>query len=177
MEVEEAIRKRSSIRRYQDREVDQQDLLEILEAGRWAPSAVNRQPWHFIVIEDQGKRERLSGLAKFGKFIKDAPVFILGCGDVERAPDRYIMDVCIALEHMVLMATSLGLGSCWIGTMDKEAIREMLDIPSEFNIVAGLTLGHLLEGQDPLAEELGSGSRRPLEEIVSRERFGRPFGS
>jgi nitroreductase len=120
MNVMDAVRVRRSIRAYQDRPVEDEKLLKVLEAGRLAPSARNLQDWKFIVVRDENKRQRLSVMAMDQSFVAQAPVVIVACG----TDTKYIMtcglytypiDVAIAVDHMSLEAADLGLGTCWVG--------------------------------------------------------------
>jgi len=172
MEVLEAIRKRHSVRAYMAQEIPAEKLDMILEAGRLAPSAGNIQPWHFVVVTNREKRRMLSK-GRFAKFLAESPVVIVGCGDKASSPNWYVVDTTIALQNMVLTATSEGLGTCWVGSFDENQVRGLLSIPEKFRIVALLALGYP-------GEELNLGSkvlhlfrrRRKIDKIVSLEVFG-----
>ena len=117
MDIMEAIKSRRSIRSYQDRPVEQDKLNLILEAGRLAPSARNLQDWRFVVVQDKDKRQELSAAARGQAFVAQAPVVIAACGTETEyvmtcGQHCYPIDVTIAMDHMSLMATDLGLGSC-----------------------------------------------------------------
>ena len=131
VDIFDAIRQRKSVRSYAPTPVSEKVLVRILEAARLAPSAVNFQPWHFVVVEDQGKRIRIAGGCKYGKFITESPVVIVGCGNKKGSPKWHVVDTTIALEHLVLAATTLELGTCWIGSFDNEDLREMLMLPQK----------------------------------------------
>lgn len=170
MEVFEAVQKRRSVRQYSSTPVPERTLGRVLEAGRLAPSAKNVQPWHFVVVRDQEKRERLSK-GKYAKFLKGVPVVIVGCGNREESPDWYAVDTAIAMHQMLLTATGEGLGTCWVGSFDQEDVRDALGVPEKFKIVAMLALGYP-------KEDGFSGTRRPrkeLEEVASEEQFGTPW--
>jgi nitroreductase len=172
MEVLEAIRKRHSVRAYIAKEIPAEILDRILEAGRLAPSAGNIQPWHFVVVTNQQTRNMLSK-GRFAKFLTESPVVIVGCGNRKSSPNWYVVDTTIALQNMVLTATSEGLGTCWIGSFDENQVRKILGIPEKFRVVALLALGYP-------REELDLGSkvlhlfrrRRKIDRIVSLEVFG-----
>jgi len=173
LDIFDTIRQRKSLRSYASTPVSEEVLVRILEAARLAPSAVNFQPWHFVVVEDQRKRTRIAGGCKYGKFIAESPVVIVGCGNKKVSPKWHIVDTTIALEHLVLAATALELGTCWIGSFDSGDLREMLTLPQEYEIVALVALGYPREKTKPVAESLPVGRRRKkLEEIVSRETYG-----
>ena len=139
MEVFEAIQNRHSVRSYLSDEVPIKKLKKILEAARLAPSAGNIQPWHFIVVSDQQKRKKLSK-GRYAKFLVESPIVIVGCGDRRASPNWHLVDTTIAIQNMVLTATSEGLGTCWIGSFSEGQVRKLLDIPERFRVVALLAL-------------------------------------
>ncbi len=170
VDIFDAIRQRSSVRSYAPTPVSEEVIVRILEAARLAPSAANIQPWHFIVVEDKEKRTRIAGGCRYGKFIAESPVVIVGCGNKKVSPKWHVVDTTIALEHLVLAATALELGTCWIGSFDNDDLREMLMLPQEYEIVALIALGYPREKTKPMADNLRVGRpRKKLEEIVSRE--------
>jgi nitroreductase len=173
MDVFEAIKIRKSVRAYDSRLIPNEILLRILEAGRLAPSAGNIQPWHFVVVSDGEKRKRLAH-ARYAKFLAESPVVIVGCGDQKASPRWYMIDVTIALEHIVLTATNEGLGTCWIGSFNEDEIREMLKIPENFRVVALLAIGYSRKKFDLAGKLLHFVRRRKkLKKIVSFEEFGK----
>ena len=173
MDVFEAIKIRKSVRAYDSRLIPNEILLRILEAGRLAPSAGNIQPWHFVVVSDGEKRKRLAQ-ARYAKFLAESPVVIVGCGDQKASPRWYMIDVTIALEHIVLAATNEGLGTCWIGSFSEDEIREMLKIPENFRVVALLAIGYSRKKFDLAGKLLHLIRRRKkLKKIASFEEFGK----
>ena len=163
----DAIRQRKSVRSYAPTPVSEKVLVRILEAARLAPSADNIQPWHFVVVRDKEKRTRIAGGCKWGKFITESPVVIIGCGNKKASPDWYVVDTSIALEHLVLAATASELGTCWIGDFDSEDLRKMLMLPEEYEIVALIALGYAHDKTVAVARPT-----KNLEEIVSRGTYG-----
>ena len=169
MEVMEAIKKRYSVRKYADREIDDETLLKIMEAARLAPSAKNRQEWKFIIIRDRAKKEKMVEVAKGQEFVKEASAIIAGvstemsytmtCG----VPARHI-DIAIAMEHIALAATSYGLGTCWIGAFYQDKAKELLKVPENCEVVAIMTLGYPEGGQ-------GEKIRKSIDEIICYEEF------
>ena len=159
--VLKAIRDRTSVFRFKEDPVTDEQLNMVLEAGRWAPSYANSQPWTFIVVRDDSKRNALEkvvqriALARRGSIgmtspgIGDAPVVIAVAVDPWRDSRHYIEAGAIAAQNMALMAGSLGLGMFWAGVFDVEArhrsiegkIKKLLGIPKEMRIVALLPLG------------------------------------
>jgi nitroreductase len=136
------LRTRRSIRRYENKAISNTVLREILEAAQQAPSAANRQPYHFIVVTDDDLKRALSkGL--WNRFIKDAPVTLVGCADTNGLTGKWaVIDTTIALQNMVIAAWSLGVGSCWIGDFKEERVKAKLHIPEKWKVVALLTLGY-----------------------------------
>jgi nitroreductase len=162
MEFKKVIEKRRSIRKYKNKPIPKETILEILEAARNAPSAAHRQPWHFIVVEDKNKIEKLAKQA----WAADAPVMIVGLADQEASPGWCLNDLGIAFEHLVLAATNLGLGTCWMGQSNREElVRDILDIPEKYKVVALTPLGESDETPSPK-------ERKSLEDIVSWEKYG-----
>jgi nitroreductase len=117
-------------------------------------------------------RGKLAKNARFGKFIKESPVVIVACGDTENSSKWYMVDTAIAVQQMVLMATAEGVGSCWIGSMDKSDVSELLSIPEKWEVVAMLTLGYPRKKTDLGAKIIGAHRRKSLDEITSWELFG-----
>ena len=162
--VLEVIKKRQSVRSYQDKEIPEKILQQILEAGRLAPSANNRQPWKFIVVKDKDLRKKLVPACKNQKFIWEASVIIVGCATnlnykMGNGEYSYPIDLAIALDHISLQATSLGLGSCWIGTFYQDQVKKILDVPEEVRVVALMPVRYpkelgLKSGRKPLSENI-----------------------
>jgi len=171
MKVFEAVQSRRSVRAYEPKSIPEEVLLKILESGRLAPSASNRQPWHFIVVKDPEKRKVLSE-GKYAHFLAETPVVIVGCGDAELSPRWYAVDVTIALQQMVLTATEEGIGTCWIGSFDEEPVRKCLKVPERFKVVAMLAVGYPKDKLDLKALLIKSKNRKTLKEITSKEEFG-----
>jgi nitroreductase len=163
---------RRSIRHYRPDPVPDAAIDRILEAGRWAPSANNLQPWAFIVVRDNVVRDQVARYARYfaptPPPLVEAPLLIVLCGIVrDRIYHEYLNgDVGMAALQMMLQAKSLGLGSCWIGSLDRDAISGLLRIPDYYEIVSVLTIGYPVE--EPEAPP-----RRPLQEIVHYDLYGR----
>jgi len=164
MSVMETIKARRSIRSYKDQPVEEEKLRTILEAGRLAPSANNAQDWKFVVVRDAATRQKLIQAAKNQAFVGEAPVVIAACGT---APTRVMscghqscpVDLAIAVDHMSLAATELGLGCCWVCAFDQEAAREVLGIPDSVSVVTLLPLGYA-------AAPGGNPRRKDFDEVV-----------
>jgi len=152
---------RRSIRRYEDKDLPEEVLQQILEAGRQAPSAVNRQPFRFIVVNDHDLLKNLCDNL-INRFVKHAPIVIVGCADVKSllTGKWAIVDTSIAMQNMVIAAWALGIGSCWIGGCNEKEIKKLLKIPDKWKFVALLTLGYPAEQPKPRR-------KRQLEQIFS----------
>ena len=168
MHVMEAIRRRHSVRSYQDKEIPQIILDCILEAGRLAPSAKNLQEWRFIVVRNKDTKQKLMKAAKGQAFVGQAPVVIACCAVTDNHMMTcgqlcYPIDLAIAIDHMVLKATEEGLGTCWIGAFFEEEAKKILHIPDNVRIVELLALGYSQE-QEPRKK-----NRLSLREVVMYE--------
>jgi nitroreductase len=167
--VLEAIKKRQSVRSYRDKKIQEDELQQVLEAGRLAPSACNNQPWKFIVVKDKNLKEKLIPACKNQKFVGEASVVIVGCAinpsyRMSNGKYSYSIDLAIALDHMSLEAASLGLGTCWIGAFYQDQVKEILGVPEDVRIVALMPVGY--------PKELGSKTgRKPLSEIVCYDKY------
>ncbi|MCR4391985.1 MAG: nitroreductase family protein [Candidatus Acetothermia bacterium] len=168
MDVTEAIKRRRSVRKYTGDPVTEDDVRTVLTAAIWAPSAGNAQPWRFIVVRDRALREGLVGAAHGQRFLAEAPLVIVVCADLLRAQRAYgergvtlycLQDTAAAIQNMLLAATSLGLGSCWVGAFDEAKASELLGLPSGLRPVALIPLGRFKEPSPPR-------ERRPLTEVV-----------
>ena len=163
-EVLRTIRSRRTIRRFKSDPVEDEKLQAILDAGRWAPSFSNLQPWRFIVIKDQKLKNALDKAARESVLhlgINEAPVIILVCVDRRIDPLHAIEAGAAATQNMTLAATSLGLGAGWIGIWGTEAeasIRKIFKLPETVRAVSLLPLG--------IPDESPEGQRKPIEEFM-----------
>lgn len=168
MDIYQAMQARYSVRAYQDREVEQEKLDRVLDAGRIAPSARNAQAWKFVVARDGQLRENMAKAAEQPLLAK-APVVIAA---VATDPERIMrcgirsapIDLAIAIDHMTLAATAEGLGTCWIGSFDQDACCNLLDVPPAAQIIELLVLGYP-------ADEPKAKPRKDLSEVVCYETF------
>ena len=172
MNVIEAIKKRCSVRSYQDRFIEKEKVDKILEAARLAPSASNRQEWRFVVVQDRAIRQRLMKAAKNQAFVGEAPVVIACCAKADNhimtcGQMCYPIDVAIAIEHMALEATEEGLGTCWVGAFYEDQVKEILGIPQDVRVVELLVLGY------PAKPSSAHKDRLSIEEIVMYERWSK----
>lgn len=168
MTVFDAISDRRSIRAYRDVPVEEEKLNRVLEAGRLAPSARNKQAWRFIVVRDKNKRQALSKACCNQGFVAQAPVTLVICANqVENmrcGQNARTVDCSIALSFMVLQAAELGLGTCILGAFEEDKVRAVLAIPDEYMIVTVTPLGYP-------SEAVEKRPRKGLDEIVSYDAF------
>jgi nitroreductase len=166
----EVARNRYSCRKYDPRPVEEEKLMQVLEAGRTAPSAVNFQPWHFYVILEKGALERFQS-AYHRDWFRTAPCVIVICIDHDRSwkrksdgKDHGDIDAAIATDHMTLQATELGLATCWVCNFDTGRARELLSLSRQLEPVVILPLGYPLDQADPGRH---SEKRKPLTEMIT----------
>lgn len=162
--------KRYSVRKYEDKKVEKEKILEILEAARIAPSATNAQPWHFIVLTEDELKQKIAQVYPRDWFAK-APVIIVACGDHSKSwkrkdgKDHCDVDIAIAVDHITLAAADLGLGTCWVCAFDAKLCHKILGLPDNLEPIALIPLGY------PLEEGAPTKNRNSLEEIVSWEKY------
>ena len=169
MDTMEAIMERRSIRQYKADPIPRDDLLQILEAGRQAPSAANRQPWHFIVVEDPAQRRRVAAVCGNQTWMAEAPCILIAVGRPDVNAKWYRVDVAIALQTMVLAARSLGYGTCWIGAFEPDELKEVCGVPENLDIVACTPLGVPAVVPAPR-------NRKPWAELFSFDSYGKAMG-
>jgi nitroreductase len=183
MDLMKVIQERRSIRKYKDTPVPDETIREVLEAARRSPSWTNSQVWRFIVVKDQSTKERLQETLRLTnparQAIVEAPIVICiaaqrgrsGFSRGEAATDKgdwFMFDCGIAMEHIVLSAWNFGLGTVHVGLFDAKTADKILQVPEGYNIVEMTPLGYFDEipGQTP---------RKPMEEIVFLDTFGKPL--
>ena len=157
MALLDLLKHRKSVRDFLDRPVEREKIMMCLEAARVAPSASNSQPWKFIVIDDIQLKHKLcdaafSGIYSINTFCKTAPVivvvisekskFLARIGGIFRGTKYYLIDIGVAVEHFVLEAEDLGLGTCWIGWFNERAVKQILTIPQHKKIDILIALGY-----------------------------------
>lgn len=151
MDALEAIFTRRSIRRYTDEPVSADDLKVILEAGMNAPSANNRQPWHYIVVDDRSKFNDIMIFHPYSKMLAQAPVAILVCGDTTISDTYWEQDCSAATENILLAARALNLGSVWMGVYPNEqrvlGIKALFDLPKHIEPLNIIAIGHPAENK------------------------------
>jgi len=162
----EIIKTRRSIREYSDKPISKDCLEKIIEAGRFAATARDIQPWEFIIITNYDTLKKISSLADNGRFIAQAKACIaVFCTDTK----YYLEDGCAATENILLAATSLGIGSCWVAGDKKPyclEVNKLLNVPTSFKLVSLISLGY------PRSPDFFRVARkRDLKEIIHWEKF------
>ncbi len=168
-----AIATRRSVRNFEDTPVEEEKLTRCLEAARLAPSWANKQCWSFVVIQG---RQNVENLGIVPMNIKNAPSLIVACADPEKsgnmdAKPYYMVDVAIAVEHIILEAWEQGLGTVWVGGFRESKVRKALGIPENIRVVALVPIGYPA-GRDTIGMSLAKkilgfgNSRKELKEIV-----------
>ncbi len=170
MEFEQVIQDRYSARNFKNREVAKETLLKLLEQAHLAPSAVNYQPWHFVVVTERKKLEELF-MAYNRPWFRTAPVVIAACTDRKSSwkrpsdqKDFGDVDVAIAVDHLTLAATNMGLGTCWVCNFDPAIVRNALQLPAHIDPLALVPVGY------PLGE-IAEKKRKITDSIVSWETY------
>jgi nitroreductase len=168
MTVLEAIKKRYSCRSYQAKKIEQEKLDKLLEAARLAPSAKNMQDWRFVVVTDEEIKSQVAGTTNRPEVFGKAGAIIVACSNSD-----YVMqcgqaigpiDVSIALEHISLQATELGLATCWIGSFKTEKVRNILGIPDDINIIELMAVGYP-------ADSAKQPNRLSIDEIICYDKW------
>jgi nitroreductase len=177
MDLFEAIFDRRSVRKFLEKPVEEEKVLKILDAARWAPSAGNTQDWEFIVVRDKMKRFQLSEAALGQYWIANAQVIIIVCSKTSKLMRIYgdigestysVMDVILASQNMLLAAHALGLGACFIPTIDFGSVKRILGIPDSVRVYAIIPIGYA-------AEKPNAPHRMGLETFVYFEEYGKTW--
>jgi nitroreductase len=170
MDFLDLVRERYSVRAYKSQPVEDEKLKQVLEAARLAPTAANRQPIRILVVETQGREDELRRIYGQEWFV-GAPLVLCICGiDAEgwvRSHDgkSYLdVDAAIVMDHLILAATALDLGTCWIAAFNPDAARKVLDLPEGVEPIIFTPLGYPDTGP-------GAKKRKPLSEIVKHDRW------
>ena len=183
MKFDHILEKRISVRSYDSRPIDKKDIIAICEAARLAPSACNSQTWRFIAVTDRQSIRKICHEAMRrvipNRWIEQVPLLIIGCSQLDIIANRigsrvtgieyYQIDLGIAMEHMVLKATELGLGTCWIGWFNEEKLKKILNIPKKIKVSAMLAIGY------PKEEPSKKRSRKPINKILFSDKWEKSF--
>ena len=163
IEILSLIKTRRSIRKFQKTPVEKEKIDKCLEAARWAPSASNKQPWEFLLVTNEETKKELAKLAKFGKFVGEAPLVFVPITNPEIHDTYHASDTAMATLQFMLMAHAQGLATCWSAVYGKEfagSIKELLKIPQNLNVLALIAVGYSALDKDPIS------LRKNLENIV-----------
>lgn len=140
---------RRSTRKFQDKGIPEAMITDLLEAAMAAPSAMAKDPWHFIVVRERATLDKLTDILPNGKMLRQAPVALVVCGDISMAHDQLesylLQDLSAAVENILLAANGLGLGSCWLGVHPRpdrmSGVRELFQLPDSIIPMCGIALG------------------------------------
>jgi len=157
--------RRRSVRAFAPTPMPEADLRTILEAVQQAPSAANRQPLHFIVVRDPDQKRRVAAAAANQHWLAQADVIFIAVGFPTQSQRWYVVDASIAMQNMVIAATALGYGTCWIGAFSEEAIREVVGLPPEARVVALSPVGRPAESPE-------ARPRKSFDQLFSYDRYG-----
>ena len=164
MNLREVFEKRKSIRKFTGEPIKEEQIKLIMEAAQIAPSASNKQPYKFIVIKNDEFKKVLRKKAVPQRFIEKAAVIFVALGNKKEAEYFYKVDIGIVVQHMALQAAELGLGSCWMGAIKRDELRELLKVPNDWEIVILLAVG--IPDQDPPAR-----ARKSLDKLFVNDSF------
>ncbi len=155
MDAMQAIMTRRSIRKYTGEAVTDEQVETLLRAAMAAPSAANKQPWHFVVVRDQELREAFTEFHPHAAMLKEASVGVLVCGDTELGLEGgyWVQDCSAALENLLLAANALGLGAVWLGIMPRAErvtqARALFGLPDHVVPLGMVSVGHPAEAKEP----------------------------
>ncbi|KKG07339.1 nitroreductase [Methanosarcina sp. 2.H.A.1B.4] len=170
--VIDTILNRRSVREFTDRPISKEEINTILNAGRWAPSGLNNQPWRFIVVRNPETIHKLSECTHYSSIIAGAPLLIAAFLDTEHSYNRTkdIQAIGASIQNMLLACCELGLGAVWLGEIlnQSEKVNSIIECPSKLELMAVLAIG------EPVSKERTS-TRKALSEIVFEEKYGQKW--
>ncbi|MEM2137263.1 MAG: nitroreductase family protein [Candidatus Methanomethylicia archaeon] len=174
MDIIEVIKGRRSVRKFKiGVKIPKEDLMRILETAVYAPSAGNRQPWEFIIVEEEENKAKIAMAAYHQTWITEAPTIIVVCANEDRSASRYgergrtlycIQDTAAAIQNILLTAHGMGYGTCWVGAFNEEEVRRILSIPIGVRPIAIIPIGR--PDEKPIAP-----SRIPIERLIHHEKY------
>ena len=170
MSIDKLFLQRKSVRSFSNKEIEKETLLELLNAARMAPSAVNYQPWRFFICtSDEMKQRIVESYPR--KWFESAPLYIVACADKSQSwkrasdnKDHGDIDVAIAITHLMLKATELGLGTCWVCNFDAKILEEALNLDNVLEPVAIIPIGY--PSEDASIEAKQPKNRKSIEEFT-----------
>lgn len=170
MDYNSLLTQRYSCRNYRTTPLSRQQILDVLEGARLAPSACNFQPWTFVVVTDPEVKNQILAISR--PAFRQAPALIVSCGHHDKAwhrpadgKDHTDVDISIAVEHICLSAANLGLGTCWVCNFDVPATSRALGLPENVEPIALIPIGY------PADETVPEKNRKTLQDIVRWEHF------
>ncbi|HUS99019.1 MAG TPA: nitroreductase family protein [Candidatus Thermoplasmatota archaeon] len=180
MEFIDVIRARTSVRQFSEKSIQDEKIIYVLECARLAPSWENKQCWRFVVVKNKETIEQIAKTSIINRWLRTAPVLIVACADPTESGTKnfieyFTVDVSIALEQLILAATDLGLGTCWIAGFNEEKIKELLEVPKRIRVVALTPLGYPKEKKsvnERITQVLlKAKKRKTLDEIVHHDHW------
>jgi len=168
METGQAVSQVITVREYDSsKKIGQDWIKRIIDAGRMTASARNKQPWWFVSITDRKLLQKVADLSPSGRHIANAAFAVVIVTDPQNR--WHEIDSTRAVQNMTVVAWDLGLGNSWVGTIDREKVKDLLKIPQNLNILTVLPFGF------PTKNYLGKKRRKPFEEVAFRDYFGTNF--
>lgn len=158
MEVFDCIRTRRSVRKYKDKDVPWDNIVEIMQSAKYAPYAGNVMNLKLVVVKNEDKRKAIAEACTQQYWMQDAPIHIVVVGEPEKAERYYgvrgvrlytIQGIAASIQNMLLTAHSLGLGACWVGAFDEDEIRRLCNLPENVNVQGIVTIGYADESPEP----------------------------
>ncbi len=165
--VFEAVRTVLAVREYDDRQIPDDVLHRILEAGRLSASSMNRQPWHFVLVRERGALEELGRRVRTGPYIEGAAAAVVVA--YEKASRFGVSDASRAVQSMVLTAWAEGVGSNWTGFTGLREVAEQVRLPEEYDVLAVIPFGY---PRHPIGR--GHKNRKDTDQVISDGSFGNP---
>ena len=166
-QVYEAVRTVIAVREYQDKDVPDEVLRRVVEAGHLTASGSNAQPWHFILVRERDGLRKLGSLIRTGPYVGGAAAAVIVA--YEKKNSLAVSDASRAIQSMILAAWGDGVGSNWSGWVGMDNVRKEFGLPDSYDVIAVVPLGY------PRRKGIGKKRRKPFHEVVSAERFGTPF--
>jgi len=164
MDALQAIKERRSVRSFESRAVPRQIVEDLIDCGRLAATAINLQPWEFVVVQNADRRRELASICEYGRFIADAPVcIVIFCKDGK----YYLEDGSAASQNIMVAAHAHGLGTCWVAGDKKdyaEKLRELLNVPAGYKLISLIAVGYSSEKPEK--------NKRPLTDVLHWEKYG-----
>jgi nitroreductase len=164
MDAFEAIRRRRSVREFSGKTLSKGDIEALVDSGRLAPTARKEEPWEFVVVSERDRLARLAGLTDHGRFIAEAAcAIVVVCRDTK----YYLEDGCAATENILIAASAMGLGACWVAGDKKHYsanVLEFVGAPAAMKLISILAIGYPKTATSPI-------EKRPIESVIHWEKY------